>query len=281
MISSNRRPSPKHRLAVYSILAVFLLIASFPPYWILLTSLKKGRDVFRTTEVLLPRKLTLVNYAALLQEGAVVHWIAVSTALAIVSTLAALVVAVLAAYSLTHFRYRGRKVLGIAVFFAYVIPKGILFIPLFLLLNQLKLVDTFLGLVLAHETFSIPFCTWLLYGYFRTQPRELVDAGRMDGCRPMGILRWIVLPLAAPAIATAAIFSFTTSWNEFLYAASLIASEGLKTLPLGISGFILADSFVWGPMMAAAIIATVPMVILFIALQRYVVQGLTLGAVKG
>jgi multiple sugar transport system permease protein len=281
MISSNRRPSRKHRVALYSILAFFLLIASFPPYWILLTSLKKGRDVFRTAEVLLPRKLTLFNYVTLLREGAVVHWMAVSTALAIVSTLAALVIAILAAYSLTHFKYRGRKALGLAVFFAYVIPKGLLFIPLFLLLNEMRLVDTFLGLVLAHETFSVPFCTWLLYGYFRTQPRELIDAGRIDGCRAMGILRWIILPLAAPAIATAAIFSFTTSWNEFLYAASLVASDGLKTLPLGISGFILADSFVWGSMMAAATIATVPMVILFILLQRYVVQGLTLGAVKG
>jgi len=281
MISSNRRPSLIYRVSLYSILAIFLLIASFPPYWIFLTSLKKGRDVFRTAEVLLPRNLTLVNYIDLLREGQIIHWITVSTALAVVSTLTALIVAILAAYSLTHFRYRGRKVLGLSVFFAYVIPKGILFIPLFLLLNQLRLVDTFLGLVLAHETFSIPFCTWLLYGYFKTQPRELVDAGRIDGCRAMGILRWIILPLAAPAIATAAIFSFTTSWNEFLYAASLVASDGLKTLPLGISGFILADSFIWGSMMAAATIATVPMIILFIVLQRYVVQGLTLGAVKG
>jgi multiple sugar transport system permease protein len=148
-------------------------------------------------------------------------------------------------------------------------------------LNQMGLVDTFMGLVLAHETFTVPFCTWLLYGYFKTLPQELVDSGRIDGCAPLGILTRILLPLAAPSVATAAIFSFTTSWNEFLYAATLITSNGLKTLPLGVAGFLTAGTYQWGPMMAAATLATIPMLLLFILLQRYVVQGLTIGAVKG
>lgn len=281
MIFGNRQLNRTQKIVIYAILALFLAAATFPPYWIILTSLKKGRDVFNTAEVLIPRHLTVFNYLELFRQNEITGWIVTSTALALVSTVTALAVGVLAAYSLTYFRYRGVRALGLAVFFSYVIPKGLLFIPLFLLLNKIGLVGTFTGLVLAHETFSIPFCTWLLYGYFRTLPKELADAARIDGCGPLGVLGRVILPLAAPGVVTAAIFSFTTSWNEFLYAASLTTSNALKTLPLGIAGFLVADSFMWGPLMAAATIATVPMVIVFVFLQRFIVQGMTSGAVKG
>ncbi len=281
MIITRRRPSPLQALVVYGSLIALSLFAAFPVYWIFLTSLKKGRDVFNTAEILFPTKLTLFNYIEVFKQHEIIKWIEVSTLLAATSTIMALAVGILAAYSLTHFRYRGRRVLALSIFFSYVIPKGLLFIPLFLVLNQLGLVDTFLGLVLAHETFSVPFCTWLLYGYFKTLPKELVDAGRIDGCAPLGILSRILLPLAAPGVATAAIFSFTTSWNEFLYAATLITNDRLMTLPLGVAGFLTADTYQWGPMMAAAIIAILPMLLLFILAQRYIVQGLTIGAVKG
>lgn len=281
MISGNRRMDRLQRVVVYGTLLVLLIISSFPVYWIVLTSLKQGRDVFNTEEILLPSHLTLFNYVTIFREDNVMSWVWVSTTLALASTTLALIVGILAAYSLTHFKYRGRRVMALAVFFSYVVPKGLLFIPLFLFLNQLHLTNTFLGLMLAHETFAVPFCTWLLYGYFKTLPRELVDAARIDGCSPVGVMIRIILPLAAPGIATAAIFSFTTSWNEFLYAASLITSSDLKTLPLGIAGYLRSDSFAWGQLMAAATVATIPMLILFILLQRYVVQGLTLGAVKG
>jgi len=273
--------NPAQKLLIYLVLLLFCLFAAFPVYWIVLTSLKSARDVYNTAEILLPVRLNLSNYVGVFKQYQIARWIEVSTLLALVSTFFALIVGILAGYSLTHFRYRGRHVLAIAVILSYVIPKGLLFIPLFLVLNQLGLVDTFGGLVLAHETFSVPFCTWLLYGYFKTLPAELVDSGRIDGCSPVGVLTRILLPLAAPSVATAAIFSFTTSWNEFLYAATLITGKGLKTLPLGIAGFLRADTYNWGPMMAAATLAIIPMVLLFVLLQRYVVQGLTIGAVKG
>jgi multiple sugar transport system permease protein len=280
-MSTLERRTPLESLLVYTVLAAFCLFAAFPVYWIILTSLKSARDVYQTQEILIPVRLNLSNYVTVFKQYGILHWIEISTILAFVSTLFALIVGIFAGYSLTHFRYRGRHVLAVAVILSYVIPKGLLFIPLFLVLNQLGLVDTFLGLVLAHETFSVPFCTWLLYGYFKTLPKELVDSGRIDGCSPMGILSRILLPLAAPSVATAAIFSFTTSWNEFLYAATIIVNERLKTLPLGIAGFLRADSYIWGPMMAAATLAVIPMMLLFILLQRYVVKGLTIGAVKG
>jgi multiple sugar transport system permease protein len=280
-MSAIDRRTPLQSVLVYGVLLAFCLFAAFPVYWIVLTSLKSARDVYQTQEILIPVRLNFSNYVTVFRQYEILHWIEISTLLALVSTFFALIVGIFAGYSLTHFRYRGRHVLAVAVILSYVIPKGLLFIPLFLVLNQLGLVDTFLGLVLAHETFSVPFCTWLLYGYFKTLPTELVDSGRIDGCSPMGILSRILLPLAAPSVATAAIFSFTTSWNEFLYAATIIVSDKMKTLPLGIAGFLRADSYIWGPMMAAATIAIVPMMLLFILMQRYVVKGLTIGAVKG
>ncbi len=281
MISGSRRFTLGQRLVLYGILAVLVLAATFPFYWMLLTSLKTGRAVFDTTQVLLARNLTLQNYVDLFRTTAILRWVWITAALAAASTVIALVIGILAAYSITDFRYRGRKFISFAVFLSYVIPQAMLFIPLFLLLNAFKLVNTFLGLVFAYQTFCVPFCTWLLLGYFRTLPKELKDAALIDGCTPLGVLRRIILPLAAPGIATAAIFSFTQCWNEFLYAASLAQSGQMKTLSLGISGFLVSDIFIWGQMMAAAIISTVPMLLLFIFLQRYVVQGLTMGAVKG
>jgi len=247
----------------------------------LLTSLKTGRAVFDTTQVLLARNLTLQNYMDLFRTTGILRWVWITAALAAASTVIALIISILAAYSITDFRYRGRKFVSFAVFLSYVIPQAMLFIPLFLLLNRVHLVNTFLGLVLAYQTFCVPFCTWLLLGYFRTLPKELKDAALIDGCTPLGVLWRIILPLAAPGIATAAIFSFTQCWNEFLYVAALAQSGHLKTLSLGISGFLVSDIFIWGQMMAAAIIATIPMLLLFIFLQRFVVQGLTMGSVKG
>ena len=280
MISGSRRLTLSQRLVLYGILAVLVLAATFPFYWMLLTSLKTGRAVFDTTQVLLARNLTLRNYVDLFRTTAILRWVWITAALAAASTVIALVIGILSAYSITDFRYRGRKFISFAVFLSYVIPQAMLFIPLFLLLNRMKLVNTFLGLVLAYQTFCVPFCTWLLLGYFRTLPKELKDAALIDGCTPLGVLWRIILPLAAPGVATAAIFSFTQCWNEFLYAASLAQSGQIKTLSLGIAGFLVSDIFIWGQMMAAAFISTVPMLLLFIFLQRFVVQGLTMGAVK-
>jgi len=281
MISGSRRPTVGQRMVLYGILAALVLLATFPFYWMLLTSLKTGRAVFDTTQVLLARNLTLQNYMDLFRTTGILRWVWITAALAAASTVIALIISILAAYSITDFRYRGRKFVSFAVFLSYVIPQAMLFIPLFLLLNRVHLVNTFLGLVLAYQTFCVPFCTWLLLGYFRTLPKELKDAALIDGCTPLGVLWRIILPLAAPGIATAAIFSFTQCWNEFLYVAALAQSGHLKTLSLGISGFLVSDIFIWGQMMAAAIIATIPMLLLFIFLQRFVVQGLTMGSVKG
>lgn len=281
MLSGNRRLTPVQRLILVGILVRLVLIVTFPFYWILLTSLKSGRAVYDTSQVLLAQGLTLTNYELLFKDTEIIHWIWFTSAVAITSTIISLVIGVLAAYSVTNFRYRGQKAVTFSVFLAYVIPQSILFIPLYFILNQLRLVNQLPGLVLAYLTFCVPFCTWLLMSYFRTIPIELSEAALIDGCSPLGVLWRIILPLTGPGVVTAAIFSFTQCWNEFLYAATLAKTNEMRTMSLGLAGFLTSDVFIWGQMMAAAIVSTIPMLIIFIFLQRYVVQGLTLGGVKG
>ena len=281
MISGNRRLTLLQAVVVYGTLAVFLIVASFPVYWIVLTSLKKGRDVFNTEELLIPSHLTFYNYAELFKENEISRWVWVSTTLALASTALALLVGILAAYSLTHFRYKGRHMLALAVFFSYVIPKGLLFIPLFLVLNQLRLVDTFLGLVLAHETFSVPFCTWLLYGYFKTLPKELVDAGRIDGSSEFGLYWRIGLPLSRAALAVLAVLTFLGAWNDYLWPLIVLRTAEKFTYPLGLATLVGLYKVEYGMILAGALIATVPILIIFLAGRKQFVAGLTAGALKG
>ncbi len=281
MLSGNRRLTMTQRLTLGGILILLVLVATFPFYWILLTSLKTGRAVYDTSQVLLAQGLTWSNYQLLFRNTEILHWIGFTSAVATVATLISLAIGVLAAYSVTNFRYRGQKAVTFAVFLSYVIPQSMLFIPLYFILNQMGQVNKVPGLVLAYLTFCVPFCTWLLMSYFRTIPVELGEAALIDGCSPIGVLWNIILPLTGPGVVTAAIFSFTQCWNEFLYAATLAQSNDMRTMSLGLAGFLTSDVFIWGQMMAAAIVSTLPMLVIFILLQRYVVQGLTLGGVKG
>ena len=191
------------------------------------------------------------------------------------------VIGVLAGYSLARLKYRGNRLMARAILFTYLLPGSMLFISLFVVMRSLTLTNSLGGLMLAYQTFNVPFCTWLILGYFRSIPEELEDAGMIDGCTRLEVLWKIVIPLSAPGIVTAFIFGFTNSWNEFLYAATLLASRNVMTLPTGLGSFIMGDVFLWGPLMATAMITTIPPIILFIFVQRYVVSGMTLGSVKG
>ena len=165
--------------------------------------------------------------------------------------------------------------------FTYLVPPSLLFIPLFAVMSTFRLVDTHHGLVLAYLGFTVPFCTWLLMGYFRSVPLELEQAAQVDGCSRMGTLVRIILPMSLPALAVVAFFSFTQAWGEFLYAQVFVSSNEARTVTAGISNFIVEDVFFWGPMMGSAVLSTLPPVILYLIFQRWVVKGLTLGAVKG
>lgn len=268
-------------IITYLVLIVLVFSALFPFYWMGLTSLRKGKQVYVKEQVLVPRDLTTENYTFIFSERPTATWLRNSIVMGFSSSAIAVVIGVLAGYSIIRLRFLGNRSVARGVLFTYLVPSSLLFIPLFILLFNLRLTDGMWGLLLAYLSFNVPFCTWLILGYFRSIPEELEDAARIDGCGRMGVLWRIVLPLSAPGIVTAFIFGFTNSWNEFLYAATLVRDRDLMTLPTGLGSFILGDVFLWGPMMAMAMVTTIPPVILFIVVQRFVVSGMTLGSVKG
>ena len=231
--------------------------------------------------MLIPRLLTIQNYVDLFAKWPMARWLGNSTIVVTVTTVCSLVIAVLAAYSLARLRYRGAQTIAKTVLFMYLLPQVLLYIPLFLLLNTLDVLNSRLSLFLTYPTFILPFCTWILIGYFRTIPEELEDAARIDGCNRLQVLYLVVMPLAKPAIVTAAIFSLASAWNEFLYALVFLNSEYLKTVQIGVASLRFSDMIFWGVMMAGAVIATLPPVLLYMFLQKFVVEGLTAGAVKG
>jgi multiple sugar transport system permease protein len=268
-------------LLTYAVLAIFVIMVAFPLYWVGLTSLREAKDVYAQKEMLIPRNLTFDNYVKLFDGTAMPQWLKNTIVVTMVSTFVSLVVAIFGAYSLARLKFRGASAMGKSVLFMYLLPQTLLYIPLFVMLNDMGQLNSLNALYLAYPTFMLPFCAWLLLGYFKGLPEELEDAARIDGCSRLGVLWRIVMPLAMPGIVTAAIFSITNAWNEFLYALVFIQSDTLWTLQIGLKSFQLADTMLWGVTMAGAVITTIPPVIMYMLLQKFVVGGMTMGAVKG
>jgi multiple sugar transport system permease protein len=264
-----------------TLLVVMLVWTLVPFYWMVATSLKKDKEIYGFEATLVPRQPTLDAYRRLFAQTPFVKYLRNSTIIAVSTTVASLVLGSLGAYALARLRFRGRAVIARGLIFTYLVPQSLLFIPLFAVMATLALTDTLKGLTLAYLGFTLPFCTWLLLGYFRSVPLELEEAALVDGCSRLGALVRIILPMSLPALAVVAFFSFTQAWNEFLYANVFVNSVDARTITTGLTLFIVEDVFFWGPMMAAACLATVPPVLVYLVFQRWVVKGLTLGAVKG
>jgi multiple sugar transport system permease protein len=263
------------------LLVLMLVWTLVPFYWMIVTSLKKDREIYGFEATLIPRQPTLSNYARLFDKTPFLKYLRNSTIIAVATTVTSLVFGCLGAYALARLRFRGRSLIARGLVFTYLIPPALLFIPLFAVMSTLRLIDTHQGLVLAYLSFSVPFSTWLLMGYFRSVPIELEEAALVDGCSRLGSLVRIILPMSLPALAVVAFFSFTQSWNEFLYANVFVNSVEVRTVTIGLTLFIVEDVFFWGPMMGAAFLATLPPLALYLVFQRWVVKGLTLGGVKG
>jgi ABC-type glycerol-3-phosphate transport system permease component len=251
-----------------------------PIYWIVNTALKSERAIYAYPPSLVPDPPTLANFATILTATRFPRFLANSFMVALAATTAAVLVGTLAAYAVTRMRFKGRAVVARCVVAAYLLPPALLFIPLFAVLLRLGLVDSLIGLTVAHLTFSVPFATWMLIGYLRTVPIELDEAARIDGAGRLTILRRVLLPVALPGVAVVALYAFTHSWNEFLYALVFVTSEGSRTLTAGLVGLMMGDVFIWGQLMAASAIAIAPMLLIYVAGQRYLVEGLTGGSVK-
>ncbi|HEX7786003.1 MAG TPA: carbohydrate ABC transporter permease [Methylomirabilota bacterium] len=265
----------------WAVLALILVIVFVPMYWILVTSFKTGRQILLSENVYAPRPFTIDNYLYLFEESRFALWFRNSAITATASTLLSLLIGTAGAYALTRLRFPGRRSLGAIVLVTYLVPPGLMFIPLYQTFIRIGYTDSLGTLILAYPTFLVPFVTWLLMGFFRSIPRQLEEAAMVDGATRVQALFHVVLPLAAPGLLAAGLFCFTLSWNEFLYALIFIADDSLKTLPVGLSEFVVSDFAFWGQLMAAAALASLPVIVVYIYLHKYMVQGLTAGAVKG
>ncbi|MEO8186177.1 MAG: carbohydrate ABC transporter permease [Burkholderiaceae bacterium] len=272
---------PRRVVTVYVPLAVFLIVLLFPFYWMTITAFKPNEELLSHTGnpfwVFNP---TLDHIKKLLFDTAYPEWLWNTMLVSVVSTLLSLICSVLAAYAIERLRFRGSRYVGMSIFLAYLVPPSILFIPLAAIIYKFNLFDTRLALILTYPTFLIPFCTWLLMGYFRTIPFELEECALIDGASRLQILMKIVLPLAVPGLISAGIFAFTLSWNEFIYALTFISSSEVKTVPVGvITELVEGDVYHWGSLMAGALFGSLPVAILYSFFVEHYVSGMT-GAVK-
>jgi len=263
------------------LLVVLLVWTLLPFYWMIVTSLKADREIYGFEATLYPHRPTLAAYGRLFATTPFMKYVRNSTIIAVGNTLLSLAFGCLGAYALARLRFPGRSLIARGLVVTYLVPPALLFIPLFAVMSTLRLIDTHQGLILAYLSFSVPFSTWLLMGYFRSVPLELEEAALVDGCSRLGSLVRIILPMSLPALAVVTFFSFTQSWNEFLYANVFVNSVEVRTITTGLSLFVVEDVFFWGPMMGASVLSTLPPLAMYLIFQRWVVKGLTLGAVKG
>jgi multiple sugar transport system permease protein len=269
------------RTLQWSVLVTALVIVVFPLYWMLVTAFDPPSLSYTSQISLLPKRLTFSAMAQLLREYDFLLWMWNSATVAIISTLLAVVVGTLAAYSLARLRYPGRGFLAGVFFLAYIFPATLLVVPVFVILSVLGLTDDYIGLILSYLIFTVPFCTWMLRAYLTSIPPELEEAALVDGATRVQAMLLIILPLAAPGVAAATIFAFTLSWNEYLYAFILMTDSTKMTLSPGMTKLVFGDIFLWGMIMSGATLMSLPVVLLYFVAQRFVVSGLTAGSVKG
>jgi multiple sugar transport system permease protein len=268
-------------VVAYAILGTLLLIVIFPFYWMTITSFKNETQMRSLVSMFWPSPFAGENYAHLLEKTEFLAWYRNSVVVSLSSTLLATAIGTIGAYALARLRFLGRAFMASAVLITYLVPPSILFIPLYAQIRNLGLADSLAGLIVTYPSFTVPFVTWLLMGYFESIPEELEEAAMIDGATRFGAFRRVVLPLAAPGLLAAALYAFTQAWNEFLYALVFITNVKLRTLPVGLSTFITGDVYGWGYLMAGAVLTTLPVIAAYVYLQRYMVEGLTAGSVKG
>ncbi|MBM3549179.1 MAG: carbohydrate ABC transporter permease [Alphaproteobacteria bacterium] len=273
---------PRRLVTLYTPLAVFMIVLLFPFYWMAVTTFKPNEELynFRENNPFWIRNPTLANVEKLLFNTNYPDWLLNTMTVAIVATCLAIFASVLAAYAIQRLRFRGAQAIGLMIFLAYLVPPSILFIPLATIIYGMGLYDSNWALILTYPTFLIPFCTWLMMGYFKSIPYELEECALIDGATRLQILWRITLPLAVPGLISAGIFAFTLSWNEFIYALAFISSSENKTVPVGVlTQLVEGDVYHWGALMAGALFGSLPVAILYSFFVEYYVSSLT-GAVK-
>ena len=265
----------------YAVLGALAIGVLFPFYWMTITSFKTEEQMRSIVSMFWPKPFAVENYQQLLAKTEFAAWYGNSVFVAVSSTLLATAVGTIGAYALARLKFLGRGFMASATLITYLVPPSILFIPLYKQMQGLGMANSLSGLIAAYPSFTVPFVTWLLMGYFESIPEELEEAAMIDGATRFGAFYRIVLPLSAPGVLAAGLYAFTQAWNEFLYALVFITDGRLRTLPVGLASFITGDVYGWGYLMSGAVLTTLPVIAAYIYLQKYMVEGLTAGGVKG
>lgn len=265
---------------VYVPLALYGVFLLLPFFWMVLTTFKSREELLNTPNPFWIQHATFEHVTGLLTGTAYVQWFANTLFVAAASTIVSVFVSYITAYAIIRLRFPGWQAVSTAIFLAYIVPPAILFIPLATIIIQLHWFDKLWALVPIYATFLVPFCTWLLIGFLKNIPRELEEAARVDGASNLAILWRIIFPISVPGLISAAIFSFTLSWNEYLYALVYMSSSGNKTVSVGMTTeLIRGDVFQWGQLMAGALIGVLPAILVYFIFVEYYVAGLG-GSVK-
>ena len=270
-------------LILYLPLGLVLVFLLAPFYWMTITSLKPNSELYNgAISPLLVYSPSLEHFEYLWARTEFIVWIWNTMFVAIVATSVSLLFGVPAGYALARLRFRGADLIGLGIFTTYLVPTTLLFIPMVQVMKTLDLLDTIVALIVVYPTFLLPFCTWLMSGYFKTIPTELEECARIDGASRLVAMVRIAFPLATPGIVSAGIFCFTLSWNEFIYALTLVTSSTERTIPVGVLVQLTrADFYFWGPLMAGALCGSVPVAVIYSFFVDQYAAGLTAGAVKG
>lgn len=277
----SRRHKVLYKGITYVSLSLICILLMIPFLWMISTSLKQANEIFSSIPRWIPKKIFFGNYLSIWTQTSFGRYLVNSLIIAFSTTLLAIIVASLAGYGISRFRFKGRSLFSTGLIIVQMFPAMLLVIPMFVIMNKLELLNTYLSLIIAYGTFAFPFCTWMVKGYFDTISESLEESARLEGCNRVQILMKIVMPLAAPGIVTVAMFAFILAWQEYLFALTFARTEEMRTLTVGIALMQgQHGSINWGQIMAASVIACIPGLVFFFYMEKYIVKGFTMGALK-
>ncbi len=270
------------RAGTYLLILLAVVVLAFPLYWMTVTAFTSRSALLDNVRVLPePANMTVDNFKKIIESHPILTWFGNSVFVTAFSTVSALIVSTMAAYSMSRYKYRSTNFLGFFLLVVRMLPETLLVVPLYMMFTNMKLINNYASLIISNITFIIPFSTWMMKGYFDSIPTTLEEAARIDGCSRLEAVRKVILPLAAPGIAATATYSAILGWSEFLFARTFITQPQKWTVTVGIASLMGEYTIIWGEVMAAAALSVLPIALVFIFLEKYMVAGVTAGAVKG
>ena len=282
-VGTRRSPGRRKQLVSFGVLLFLFLLLFLPLYWLLITSIKPNQAAFKVPPELFPSEPTLESYISQLQDRAgFLTYFLNSVIASTFATLLSITVSVFAGYAFSRFRFPAKRAVLVFILASQMFPLVVLLVGIYILFRQLNLLDTYLGLILAFTSFSLPFSIWMMSGFFDTVPPELEQAAMVDGATRLQALLRVILPLVGPGVIAVGLYSFLNAWNNLLFALSLTSSQNMRTIPPGfLLTYVGEFQYQWADAMAGSVMVSLPMIVVFIFLQRYLIRGMTAGAVKG